>query len=431
MTKENSMTVALPASPPEQGQLVNVRQRQYVVTEVAKSSLPANPLHPSGNRAKHLVSLSSIEDDALGEELQVIWEIEPGAQVIDKEALPPPRLGKPLIAIEKRQPRRQMRRPADRLGLRLAGKREQDTLDGKRCLFDLPTVRMGKGRDAMIIEIQESRMDRRRSSAKLKPTEGTDRYTTKIIKAGALLADTKMLLAHWDSSAAVKDNLDRVRRQNLFGKASRSRVEDILAIFRQRYLVEQIVTRALVTLVQNRFPTESTDRILYFHAAKADPLLHDVITEVLVPLHAQGHANVTVEDIRAPVARWVSQGKATSRWSDPTLLRVVQGLLATLRDFGVLQGAVHKRIAPSYLPVQAFAYVAFYLKQHQPSGAKLLDDPDWKLFFLSREGVERFLVEAHQRGLLEFHAAGTVVRISVPAESLEEYAAHVLAQRAH
>ncbi len=62
-------------SPPEQGQLVNVRQRHYVVTEVAKSSLPASPLRPCDNDAQHLVSLSSIEDDALGEGHQIIQEI--------------------------------------------------------------------------------------------------------------------------------------------------------------------------------------------------------------------------------------------------------------------------------------------------------------------------------------------------------------------
>ena len=61
-------------------------------------------------------------------------------------------------------------------------------------------------------------------------------YRTKIIKAGALLADTKTLLAHWDETCSVSENLDRFRRENIFGKASRSRVEDILAIFRQRYL---------------------------------------------------------------------------------------------------------------------------------------------------------------------------------------------------
>ena len=77
--------------------------------------------------------------------------------------------------------------------------------------------------------------------------------------------------------------------------------------------------------------------------------------------------------------------------------------------------------------MEAFAYIAFYLKQHQPSGAKLVELPDWKLFFLP-EGVERFLFEAHQHGLLEYHAAGTVTRLTFPAETLEEYA-NVLAQR--
>ena len=41
--------------------------------------------------------------------------------------------------------------------------------------------------------------------------------------------------------------------------------------------------------------------------------------------------------------------------------------------------------------------------------------PDWKLFFLHREGVERFLFEANQHDLLEYHAAGTVTRLTFPA----------------
>jgi hypothetical protein len=90
-------------------------------------------------------------------------------------------------------------------------------------------------------------------------------YTTKIIKAGALLADTKTLLAHWDLDSSVQDNLQRIQHENIFGKASRSRVEDILRIFRQRYLTEEAVTRALVVLVKNQFPASALDRILFFH----------------------------------------------------------------------------------------------------------------------------------------------------------------------
>jgi hypothetical protein len=46
---------------------------------------------------------------------------------------------------------------------------------------------------------------------------------------------------------------------------------------------------------------------------------------------------------------------------------------------------------------------------------------------LTKEGVERFLFEAHQRNLLEYHVAGSVTRLTFPAESLEEYT-NVLAQ---
>jgi hypothetical protein len=37
-----------------------------------------------------LGTLASVGDDGLGEELQVIWEVEPGARVIEKVALPEP-----------------------------------------------------------------------------------------------------------------------------------------------------------------------------------------------------------------------------------------------------------------------------------------------------------------------------------------------------
>lgn len=78
------------STPPEQGQLVTVRQRHYVVADVAKSTLQDRPLRTGGNGAQHLVTLSSIEDDALGEERQVIWELEPGAHVLERVALPEP-----------------------------------------------------------------------------------------------------------------------------------------------------------------------------------------------------------------------------------------------------------------------------------------------------------------------------------------------------
>ncbi|MDQ1252231.1 MAG: hypothetical protein QG646_1349, partial [Euryarchaeota archaeon] len=72
---------------PEQGQLVEVRHRRFIVNDVVKSALPSINI-TGGNRTQTLISLTSIEDDALGEELQVIWELEPGARIYEQLTLP-------------------------------------------------------------------------------------------------------------------------------------------------------------------------------------------------------------------------------------------------------------------------------------------------------------------------------------------------------
>ncbi|AOL02467.1 DISARM system SNF2-like helicase DrmD [Burkholderia contaminans] len=68
---------------PEPGQLVEVRRRQWIVADVDASTLTS-----TSTASQHCVTLSSIDEDGLGEELEIIWEIEPGAQVIERAGLP-------------------------------------------------------------------------------------------------------------------------------------------------------------------------------------------------------------------------------------------------------------------------------------------------------------------------------------------------------
>lgn len=76
---------------PEQGQLVDLRHRRYVVTDVEKSALATNLRVQPTQDPLTLVTLSSVEDDALGEELKVVWELELGPKVYVNAALPQPR----------------------------------------------------------------------------------------------------------------------------------------------------------------------------------------------------------------------------------------------------------------------------------------------------------------------------------------------------
>lgn len=74
---------------PEQGQIITVRQRRYVVTDVLLRALLPSPLYGRAE-LQHLISLDSIEDDGLSESLQAIWELGPGAQISETTKLPEP-----------------------------------------------------------------------------------------------------------------------------------------------------------------------------------------------------------------------------------------------------------------------------------------------------------------------------------------------------
>ena len=82
MTRLATETSVPAATAPEPGQLVEVRRRQWIVSDVDASSV--SPDLPKRN----LVKLASIDEDALGEEIEVLWELEPGAHVIERAGLP-------------------------------------------------------------------------------------------------------------------------------------------------------------------------------------------------------------------------------------------------------------------------------------------------------------------------------------------------------
>lgn len=79
----SAKSVARLGAVPEPGQLVEVRRRQWVVTDVSSGALS-----PAKNGDQHLVGLSSLDEDSMGEEIQVVWQMEAGAQVLEKAGLP-------------------------------------------------------------------------------------------------------------------------------------------------------------------------------------------------------------------------------------------------------------------------------------------------------------------------------------------------------
>jgi superfamily II DNA or RNA helicase len=84
---------AAPDTAPEPGDLVRVRGQQWVVSALRRSHQPIDELAASTTPGRTLVTLTSVSDDDLGEELTVAWEIEPGREVLPSSRLPEVRVG--------------------------------------------------------------------------------------------------------------------------------------------------------------------------------------------------------------------------------------------------------------------------------------------------------------------------------------------------
>ena len=76
---------------PEPGQVVEVRGSIWAVTDTAEQGLSRSPAD-EGRRAttnlQHMVTLQSLDEDRMGEELRVIWELEVGHTVLPDQGLP-------------------------------------------------------------------------------------------------------------------------------------------------------------------------------------------------------------------------------------------------------------------------------------------------------------------------------------------------------
>jgi superfamily II DNA or RNA helicase len=73
---------------PETGQVVNVRGSTWAVADVRQQGLPRSPADEGLAQLTHVVSLQSLDEDRLGEELAVVWELEVGHTVAPDQGLP-------------------------------------------------------------------------------------------------------------------------------------------------------------------------------------------------------------------------------------------------------------------------------------------------------------------------------------------------------
>ena len=245
-------------------------------------------------------------------------------------------------------------------------------------------------------------------------------YNTRIQKGGALLEDMRMLVRSWEEIDG-SNTVSEVRR--LLGKKTLVRSRDTLVrTFVPRFIHGDPPNAwKIARLFEDRnVAPEILRPVYYWITARSDRLLYEFVTEELIHVARSGDGSLRIDE----TALWINSHikRAGQEWSPTVTLKVGRGILAALRDFGILEGRSKKRIAPVHLPIEAFCYIAFWLGRFGYGGGNLINHPDWGLFLLSPPIVERLMLEAHQLSLVSFHSAGRIYRVDFPTDDPGDYA---------
>ena len=246
-------------------------------------------------------------------------------------------------------------------------------------------------------------------------------YTTRLLKGGAVLEDTRRVVELWDLELEPEANLERLSAGNQLGKKSRSRLDDLLDRVVQPRFVDPgpHVIAALKGLLHDH---RAFREACYYEASRADDLLAEFVEAALWRWWQRGRLAVGVDDVLGWLQDLADSGRAPA-WSDSVRTRLAQGLLSTLRDFGILTGAPRchrKEFAPPAMTARGFAYVAWREHEQGASSRALATGSVWRRWLLDDADVEALFNQSARLGVLQFSRVGSAVRVDWRVAGLAE-----------
>jgi hypothetical protein len=242
-----------------------------------------------------------------------------------------------------------------------------------------------------------------------------------IIK-GALVTETYSAFANWDFSRSKQENLVLIEQDNVVGAQSVNWLRDIRKVLNRRFDPNER-DRSLVELAQRGCPLEIWRPLLLWHMTRDEFLLGDFLKHWLYGQYVEGVFRLSPHEVLPYLKQFAERGDVewSGAWTKTTTSRVASGLLAIAADFGLLSGTAIKRFASYHLPEASFIYLLYALAESEATARGVLDSPEWRLFLMSPDDVEREVLRLHQFHRLRYEAAGSLERLDLPSGSLAHY----------
>ena len=247
----------------------------------------------------------------------------------------------------------------------------------------------------------------------------------RLLRKGALVEDTYLLLARWDEAQSLEANLS-----SLAGQSGRSLAwtREIATTLRRRFR-NWNAAAPLVAAAKSGLPLEEWRSCLLLFIAQNEVLYRRFALEWLAAEYCEGRALVRSADV-VPYLRglWSSLHAEGRALTDYGLARTARDLVRMATQLGVLTGdgpARHYRQA--ILTDRCFLYYLHVLAEDAGGPSRVVEHPLWRTVFMDRSDVEAVLLRLHQYRQVQYHAAGSIVELTLPCVSAAAFAQRMVA----
>lgn len=248
------------------------------------------------------------------------------------------------------------------------------------------------------------------------------RISSRLIRKGALVEETYVAFQHWDLAVSFEENLRHLQDTNIIGAKNERWLHEVATTISSRFKTHAPL-EPLVILAKGGFPLGKWKSCMLWHVGAVDELYYRFATEWLFDEFEKGTLFLRTDDV-VPFVKSITNGRMAkgAGLSDYGLLRAGRDLLLMASDFGLLTGNVSRQFANHHLDSDSFLYVAHALASTNDNARQIVSSPDWRLFLMRTEDVERELLNLHQYRKVEYHVAGSLAQLKLPDTSWVEYA---------
>ncbi len=249
-------------------------------------------------------------------------------------------------------------------------------------------------------------------------------YDVMLSKGQGMPSETILLLKAWQEGMSAAELKNYVIANGLLPKATSYRTSDlVMRMFAPRYLSNGgTAAKNLKRLLAFGFSSERMLQLFLIYTARTHLILADFITEVYWPHYNAGARLLQRKDALDFIESARADGHLRKNWSDAVKLRMTRCLLSALTDFKLTRDLPQGRreIVPFNIKPTTTLYLAHETHFAGLNDHTVLDNSDWKLFGLDRQGVLEELRKVAAEGHFIVQSSGDLLRVSWKYKKMEE-----------